>query len=168
MFFGRFFEADPGISNPHPANACTLFGVVLENSIEEFIERFRTDAASGNLYPQPEGSVLLEFVAAGQVVYLFDRTGPYTAKPGPARVIVHPVLKTFSPSEIQEESLVVTQISALEGVGKITRTEKGFLIVQAKMPLVCGLLDHEQPDLKPGDWIRFETRPPTHGFYLVK
>ena len=142
--------------------------VVLENSIEEFIERFRTDAAQGILYPQPEGSVLLEFVAGGQVMYLFDRTGPYIAKPGPARVIVHPVISNLSHAEQQEEMLTVSQISALEGVGKITRTEKGFVIVQAKIPLVCGMLDHELQGFKTGDWVSFSTLPPTHGFYLAK
>ncbi|GEM45821.1 hypothetical protein [Deinococcus cellulosilyticus] len=142
--------------------------MVLENSIEEFIERFRSDAAQGILYPQPEGSVLLEFVAGGQVMYLFDRTGPYIAKPGPARVIVHPVLSTLTPTEQQEEVLAVSQISALEGVGRVSRTEKGFVIVQARIPLVCGMLDHEVPGIKTGDWVSFSTLPPTHGFYLLK
>ncbi|GGJ41977.1 hypothetical protein [Deinococcus roseus] len=148
--------------------ACTLFEVVLENSIEEFIERFRTDATQGSLYPQPEGSVLLEFVAGGQVMYLFDRTGPYIARPGPARVIVHPLLKSLEPTDQHEEVLTSSQISALEGVGQVTRTEKGFIIVQARIPLVCGLLDQDVVNVKPGDWVRFETLAPTHGFYLLK
>ena len=57
----------------------------LENSEQEFLTRYAEFAASGTLYPQIEGSPLMEFSSAGRVLFLFDRTGPYRAHPGPAR-----------------------------------------------------------------------------------
>ena len=59
--------------------------MTLESSETEFASRYAAFAAQGTLYPGREGSPLLEFSAGGRVLYLFDRSGPYAARPGPAR-----------------------------------------------------------------------------------
>jgi hypothetical protein len=141
---------------------------MIEISPEEFTERHRQYAAEGLLYPQPEGSPLLEFAAGGRVLYLLDRCGPYAAKPGAAQVIVNGVLSRLEPGEPGRESLTVVGVSGLEGAGQILERPRGgapTLVVRARLTLV--LNTHAPlPDLHPGDWISFATEPLLHGFTL--
>lgn len=171
--------------------------MILENSIEEFIERFRKYAASGHLYPRLEGSPLLEFAAAGKVLYLLERTAPYAKLAGDVSVIVHPVIKTLKNIQLQPnlppklqptklesddaavpleehaverleplEQLFVSGISGVHGVGKILELQKGFIVVQAQIPLVLGILDDTMPKLLVGEWLRFESEAVLHGFVI--
>lgn len=141
--------------------------MLLENSIEEFVERFREHAALGHLYPQTEGSVLLEFSCAGQVIYLFDRTGPYLRPFGDqVPVIVHPLLASWDFSPEQVASLATPRISAIHGVGQVSHLYRGFVVVNSLFPLVFGILEDQMPKLAVGDWIRFESLAPVHGFVV--
>ena len=143
---------------------------MLETSVEDFALRFEADAAVGQLYPQPEGSPLMEFVSGGRTLYLFDRTGPYTARPGDARVIVHGTFSRFSllgsrPGDA-ESRLTVVGISGVEGSGKITRLASRFtVVVEARLPLVLSSFT-PLPAMEVGDWLSFETQPPLHGFLV--
>ena len=140
---------------------------MLETSVEDFVSRFATDAAEGQLYPQPEGSPLMEFVAGGRTLYLFDRTGPYTARPGAARVIVHAPLLRFDRLGGGAASLNVVGVSAVEGLGQITRIASRFsVVVQARIPLVLSSFA-PLPELHVGEWLSFETQPPLHGFLVT-
>ncbi|MGY2892870.1 hypothetical protein [Deinococcus sp. UYEF24] len=146
---------------------------MIEISPEEFTERHRQYAADGLLYPQPEGSPLLEFAAGGRVLYLLDRCGPYTSRPGTARVIVNGVLSRLEPSEQQRESLTVIGVSGLEGVGQILERPRGgapTLVVRARLTLVLNthspLPNLNSGQWNPGDWISFTTEPLLHGFTL--
>jgi len=143
---------------------------MIEISPEEFTERHQQYAASGLIYPQPEGSPLLEFAAGGRVLYLLDRCGPYAVKPGPAQVIVNGVLSRCErlPDGQGEgaESLTVVGVSSLEGVGQVLERPRGgapTLVVRARLTLV---LNAHVPlgDLNPGDWVSFTTEAPLHGF----
>ncbi|AZI42984.1 hypothetical protein EHF33_09725 [Deinococcus psychrotolerans] len=140
---------------------------MLETSVEDFVSRFEADAAEGQLYPQPEGSPLMEFVSGGRTLYLFDRTGPYTAKPGAARVIVHGTFARFAKLPSVPEpltKLAAVGISGMEGVGQITRLASRFtVVVQARLPLVLSSFT-PLPELEAGEWLSFETQPPLHGF----
>lgn len=141
----------------------------LETSETEFTETYAAHAATGELYPQREGSPLLEFAAGGRVLYLFDRCGPYAARPGPARVIVHGVLDparvaVLSPGE-HGPALHVQGISAVEGVGQVVQVSRRTWVVQARLPLVLASFD-PLPDAAPGDWVSFATVPPLHGFVV--
>ncbi|AWN24707.1 hypothetical protein DKM44_14315 [Deinococcus irradiatisoli] len=137
---------------------------MLETSVEDFVSRFSPDAAEGQLYPQPEGSPLLEFVSGGRTLYLFDRTGPYTAKPGPARIIVHGTLARLNKRAAGEAKLTVVGVSGVEGLGEVTRVVSRFtVVVEARLPLVLSSFT-PLPELAPGDWLSFETQPPLHGF----
>ena len=138
---------------------------VLEHSVAEFIERFKHHAARVNLYPQIEASPLLEVKVANRVIYLFDRTGPYTAKPGEALVIVNPTAETVFKTDA-EESLTINGISSIEGVGRVLETQQGYVIVQARAPMVVGVFDDSWKGLNIGDQVGFSSLDPVHGFYL--
>lgn len=146
----------------------------LENSEQEFTERFTPFAASGVLYPQREGSPLLEFAAGGRVLYLFDRNGPYARPAGPAQVIVHGVLERFAALPAtdpaaqdapREEKLQAVSVSAIEGCGAVLAVQGRSVIVHARLPLVLASLGG-LTGVREGDWLTFRTLPPLHGFTL--
>ncbi len=140
--------------------------MILEHSVEEFAQRFAGRANAVALYPQPLGSPLLEFCAGGLVLYLFDRTGPQVAS-GAAKVIVHPLLRWLERIPPQDApELACSAISALSGSGQVEAAERGFLIVQSQLLLVCGLLEGGEPAASPGDWVRFTSHAPVHGFVV--
>ena len=139
---------------------------VLEHSVFEFIERFKQHAIKTTLYPQIEGSPLIEAKLGSQVIYLFDRTGPYSAKHGAALVIVNPVTETIALSEA-DELLLITGVSSLEAVGVVMEAEQSHVIVKVKgMPLVVGVLDDSWKSVKFGQRVAFKSVDVVHGFYL--
>ncbi|MGM9320508.1 hypothetical protein [Deinococcus aquaticus] len=139
--------------------------MTLETSEREFTARFAAFAADGTLYPQREGSPLLEFASGGRVLYLFDRSGPYAALPGPGRVVVHGVLdpQGTAPAPGGPEALSVVGVSGVEGVGRVLAVMPGTLVVQARLPLVLGSFG-PLPEVAVGGWLAFRTLPPLHGF----
>lgn len=142
----------------------------LETSETEFAERYAPHAAQGTLYPQHEGSPLLEFLAGGRVLYLFDRCGPYAARPGPARVVVHGLLdpdgtEVLRPHTAAEERLTVQGVSAVTGCGQVVEASRRVWVVQARLPLVLAAFG-ALPPAQPGDWVTFRTLPPLHGFVV--
>ncbi|WP_216325722.1 hypothetical protein [Deinococcus aestuarii] len=148
--------------------------MTLESSELEFASRYEAFAAQGQLYPQREGSPLLEFASGGRVLYLFDRTGPYRGRPGSARVVVHGVLdrrgggpRVLTPAERgrARETLTVVGVSEVEGVGELLALSRRMWVVRARLPLVLGAFE-ELPDAGVGDWVAFRTLPPLHGFLL--
>ncbi|ULH15129.1 hypothetical protein MF271_14385 [Deinococcus sp. KNUC1210] len=144
---------------------------MIESSPEEFTERHRHYAAHGLIYPQPEGSPLIEFVAGGRVLYLLDRCGPYVALPGEAYVIVNGVVSAWArlPEAPPEEQLGVVGVSGLEGVGQVLACPRGgppTVVVRARLTLVLSGYT-PFPELAPGDWISFTTEAPLHGFVLT-
>lgn len=142
--------------------------MTLENSESEFTARFAEYAAQGTLYPQREGSPLMEFSAGGRVLYLFDRNGPYAAKAGPAHVIVHGVLEPEALTLLsgpQQEKLALVGVSALEGQGQVLAISRQFCVVQARIPLVLASFT-PLPQCRPEDWVSFRTTAPLHGFVL--
>ncbi|WP_425147779.1 hypothetical protein [Deinococcus sp.] len=144
---------------------------MIESSPEEFTERYRQYAAKGTLYPQPEGSPLIEFVAGGRVLYLLDRCGPYAAPPGEARVIVSGALLGWErlPGETPpQERLNLLGVSALEGVGQVLACPRGAaptLVVRARLTLVLSAYSPFS-GIGVGDWLSFSTEAPLHGFVL--
>jgi len=142
---------------------------MIEISPEEFTDRHLQYAAEGLIYPQPEGSPLLEFAAGGRVLYLLDRCGPYTARPGMARVIVNGVLNRCAFTDARSESLSVQGVSGLEGVGQVLDRPRGgapTLVVQARLMLVLNA-HASLTDFRVGDWVSFATEPLLHGFTVT-
>ncbi|WP_019586550.1 hypothetical protein [Deinococcus apachensis] len=146
--------------------------MTLESSETEFASRYEAFAAQGLLYPQREGSPLLEFSTGGRVLYLFDRSGPYAGRPGPARVVVHGLLDlpgthVLTPEETVtvRENLTVVGISGVEGVGEVLDVTRRVWVVRARVPLVLAAFE-PLPHVRPGDWVAFRTQPPLHGFLV--
>ncbi|MDK2014317.1 MULTISPECIES: hypothetical protein [unclassified Deinococcus] len=143
-------------------------GVTLETSEREFAARYAEFAAEGTLYPSREGSPLLEFGVAGRVLYLFDRSGPYAAAPGAARLVVHGVLepaglRLLTAQEELREQLHALGVSGVEGRGVVLSVGRQVVVVRARLPLVLGAFG-PLPGVQPGDWVGFRTVPPLHGF----
>ncbi|MFB9991723.1 hypothetical protein ACFFLM_07055 [Deinococcus oregonensis] len=142
--------------------------MTLESSDTEFASRYAAWAAVGQVYPQREGSPLMEFSAGGRVLYLFDRSGPYAVRPGPARLVVHGILDLTAtepkpqPEDAREE-LTVIGISGLEGVGEVLDVSRRSWVVRARLPLVLSSFT-PLPEVRPGDWVAFRTLPLLHGF----
>lgn len=146
--------------------------MTLESSETEFASRYGAFAAEGTLYAQREGSPLLEFSAGGRVLYLFDRSGPYVGRPGPARVVVHGVLDPagthlLSPPETAaaRETLTVVGVSGVEGVGEVLDVARRVWVVRARVPLVLAAFE-PLPPARVGEWVAFRTQPPLHGFLV--
>ena len=136
--------------------------------MSEFLERWKHQAALVTVYPRPEGSGLLEVRAGGRVLYLMDRTGPYTAKSGEARVILNPVAETITALEDNpDEVLVPAGISRVQATGTVLEVQPGFVVVQARTPLVVGVLDDSWKNLKAGQPVTLESLEPVHGFTLA-
>ncbi len=139
---------------------------VLEHSTIEFLEHFKAYAARVFLYPQIEASPLLEVRVGGRVVYLFDRTGPYSAVNGEALMIVNPMVDSLSVAESHEADLNVLGISRLEGVGRVVAVEPNHVVLEARALLVIGVLDDSWRKVKVGDWVEFSSLEPVHGFFM--
>ncbi len=139
---------------------------VLEHSTIEFLEHFKAHAARVFLYPQIEASPLLEVRVGGRVVYLFDRTGPYSAVNGEALMIVNPMVDSLSVVETQEADLNVLGISRLDGVGRVVAVEPNHVVLEARALLVIGVLDDSWRKVKVGDWVEFSSLEPVHGFFV--
>lgn len=140
----------------------------LESSVEEFAARFRQFAATGTVYPQPEGSPLIEFVTGGRVLYLFDRSGPYAVRPGETRLVVHGVVEEMSllaHDDVREQTLSAVGVSAVEGAGEVLEVNRSLCVVQARTTLVLGRFGG-WPEVTAGAWVRFRTVPPLHGFHI--
>ena len=138
----------------------------LEESEVEFMDRWRAHAAEAFIYPQPEGSPLIEARVGGRVFYLLDRTGPYTARRGDGLLIVNPVSESVSPADVAEEQLNVVGVSRLQATGRVLEVSPGVVVVRARAPLVVGVLDRSWRDLRPGDWVSLDSAEPVHGFYV--
>ena len=139
---------------------------VLEHSTIEFMEHFKAHAARVFLYPQIEASPLLEARVGGRVFYLLDRMGPYAAVNGEAMMIVNPMVDSLANSEIPEADLRVIGISKLEGVGRVLAVEPNHVVLEARAPLVIGVLDDSWRKTRVGDWVSFSSLEPVHGFFV--
>ena len=142
---------------------------MFEDGVDALVARFSAHAASVELASRVEGSPLLECLADGVVLHVFERTGPYLAALGPARVIVQPETATLTRLEVDdpapERSIEVTAVSAVTACGVVRLREDPFVVVDAGLPLVVAV--DELPDgVQAGDRVRFQSRPPLHGFVL--
>lgn len=141
---------------------------MIEESPEAFIARWAEHAAYVQLFPHTEGSPLLEARAGNAVVQLFERTGPYLARPGPARVIIHAVTE-----EVErlarggaEPGIEVTGLSRFEAQGEVVAVHAPLAVIDAGVPLVVAVLNERGAPLAVGDVVRFRNEPPAHGFVL--
>jgi hypothetical protein len=139
---------------------------VLEHSVSEFIEQFKTHASRVTVYPQTEASPLLEVRVGGKVVYVFDRVGPYATPTGDVWMIINPMVNTLVKTESREAELNLAGVSKLEGVGQVVAFAPSHVVVQAKAKLVLGVLDDSWRGFAVSDWVEFSSLEPVHGFFV--
>jgi hypothetical protein len=139
---------------------------MFEESPEAFIARWRAYAAPATIFSRVEGDPLLEFATAGVILQALDRTGPYTAGVAPALLLINPVAEQVRIQAGSEESIDVTGIARARVRGRIIHREDPFLIVQAGVPFVLGVLAELQPELQEGVHVEFDIQPPLHAFVL--
>jgi hypothetical protein len=150
---------------------------VLEDSVADFVEQHRAYATAAWLYPQPEGSPLLEIRLEASasddetrrvspVFYTFDRVGPYAARPGPVKLIVNPMVDTLTPTEHGEAQLQVIGVSKLHGTAQVRQVMLNTVVVSCFGQLVLSVFDHSHKKLRGGDWLEFTSLEPVHGFLV--
>lgn len=139
----------------------------MEESVEGFIQQFKTYAANVEVLPKTEGSPLLEVVANHKVLHLLERTAPYQSKPGKARVIVNPMATTLARSTEAVKSITVPSLSHVRVQGVVLELYPSIAIIDAGVPLVVSLLG-DKADVTLGEYVSFDSLSPIHGFVIVK
>lgn len=139
---------------------------MFEESVEGFVLRWKPYAASAVLFSRTEGSPLLECLAGGVILQAFERTGPYRAHPGPARLILNPTADRLTVHDSGDKRLETLGISRLRASGLVLLREGQMLVVDAGVPLVVGVDGDLPDDLASGSWVSFESHAPVHAFVV--
>ncbi|AEB11637.1 hypothetical protein [Marinithermus hydrothermalis] len=137
--------------------------MVLEESVEEFTQRFAAYATRGYAYPTPLGSPVLELACPVGVLHLFDRSPPPSPN-GPVEVIVHGVLERY---RYHEDRPGAWRLSGgrYRLRGRIVQPiEPWFYHLDVGIPIV---LASEEP-LEAGLPLEVVTAPPLMGFRLER
>jgi hypothetical protein len=138
---------------------------MIEEGPESFLQHWRAYAAPARLFPRPEGKPLLEAEVAGRILQLFERTNPYHAPPGPARLVLHATVERWDPAEAGDAALRVPALGSLQGRGEVVHREGRTVVVDVGAPLVLTLAGGAAPASE-GHWIEFEAPAPLHAFVL--
>lgn len=140
----------------------------VEESPEAFVERWRSHAVDALLFPRPEGVPLVECQVGGTVIQVFDRTGPYLSRPGPARLIVNPTAHALVPAGPADlPRLEPVGLSRLAAVGTVSRREGQVVVVDAGVPLVVTVSEPLPEGIAVGALVAFESEAPVHGFVVA-
>lgn len=139
---------------------------MFEESVESFLTQWRPYAAPVQLFAHTEGSPLLECGAGGAIFGVLERTGPYSARPGAAQLILHAVAERVNKTDTRERCLKVTGMSQLHVQGLVLLRRAQMVVVDAGVPLVTGSFSSLPDDVAAGDWLSFDTLPPVHGFLV--
>ena len=118
------------------------------------------------VFPNTEGSPLLECQAGDVILSLLERTGPYTTLPGRASAIINVTAGEVAPSEYPVRRLEVPSVSQVVVSGLVLSREDQFLVIDAGIPLVVGVQGSVPESVSAGDWVTFEGIPPIHGFIV--
>lgn len=140
--------------------------LVFEESPDGFISRWRNHAAPVRVFSRTEGIPLLEVEAGGAILQILERTGPYLATPGMAKVIINPTAHSVEVHQGGKRSIDATGIGQIRACGTISYREDPFLVVDIGVPMVLGVIEPLPDEAQPGAWVSFEAVPPIHGFVL--
>ena len=138
---------------------------MLEESVESFVMRFKTYAATVEVLARPEGSPLLECVVGETVLQVLERTNPYAAQPGTVQLILNPTTDKLEHADKTQKSVATAGLGRLRATGRVLEREPQAVIVDAGVPLVVTLFE-VPADTAPGDWVSFESLAPVHGFFV--
>lgn len=141
---------------------------MVEESVEGFVAQYRGYAAPVEILPHVEGAPLLECVVGTTVLQVLERTGPYLARPGRAHVIINPSCERLERLAEGRKALSTPALGTLEATGPVLELADKVLIVDALVPLVVFALSELPEDLALGDWVRFTSLAPVHGFVVPR
>ncbi len=141
---------------------------MFEESVESFITQWRPYAADVTLFSHTEGTPLLECRAAGVIFSVLERTGPYSADIGSAKLILHLMTEHIEQSGEAARKLTVLGPSQLKAWGLVVLRQGRMVVVDAGAPLVIGSFAPLPETLAAGDWVTVTGLPPVHGFLLPK
>ena len=141
---------------------------MFEESVESFITQWRPYAADATLFAHTEGSPLLECRAGGAIFGVLERTAPYTAPSGPAKLIVHLTAEQVTLSEGREPRLEVLGPSRLRATGRVVLRQGRMVVIDAGAPVVVGSFGALPEQLAAGDWVEVSGLPPVHGFVVTR
>ena len=139
---------------------------MFEESVEGFITQWRPYAADVTLFAHTEGSPLLECRAAGAIFGVLERTGPYAAHSGPAKLILHLSTEQVGESDRQERAVEVLGPSRLKAVGLVVLRQGQMIVLDAGVPLIVGSFAPLPDTLAAGDFATVSGIAPVHGFLL--
>lgn len=139
---------------------------MIEESPEAFVLRWRHRAANAELFSRTEGSPLLECRLGDALVQLFERTGPYLARPGNRRLVVNPCTLAFEPEELELRAIEATGLGRIRASGVVLERDGLTACVDCGVPLVVSLLERGADIPAEGRPVRFESVGPIHGFVL--
>lgn len=139
---------------------------MIEESVEGFISRWQSYATPVELFSRVEGSPLLECRAGDLIFHVFERTGPYEARPGEARLIVHAMTEEVQPAPARVRHLELLGLSRIRAQGPVLEVDTEALVLDAGFPLVVGVFAGVPERIAAADWLEFESTAPLHGFLV--
>lgn len=139
---------------------------MFEDSPEAFVARFRTFAASVEMFSHLEGSPLIECRAGDVIFQVFERTGPYLSIPGRQRVIVNPTTEQLETRPPGTHHLEATGLGRIRAQGVVLAREATFAVVDAGIPLVVSVHGGVGDEIASGGWVAFDSEAPVHAFVL--
>lgn len=139
---------------------------MFEESVESFIVRWRPFTADVRLFGRVEGNPLLECEVAGAILQVLERTGPYRAAPGRARMILNVTTDTLELAPAARKSIEATGISAARVTGTVILREGNMMVVDGGAPVVTGVHDPIPDGIAAGDFVSFVAIAPIHGFLV--
>jgi hypothetical protein len=142
-----------------------MLAPMIEDGPDAFMKRWSGFAGSATLFARPEGSPLLEAGIGATVVQLLERTNPYLAVPGPARLLVNPTATRLERLDAPRTELSVPSRGALAGAGEVLERDGRIAVIDAGWPLVVALPD-DDAGAEEGAFVAFEAEAPIHGFVL--
>ena len=139
---------------------------MFEESVETFIVRWRPFTADVRLFGRVEGNPLLEVEVAGAILQVLERTGPYRAAPGGARMILNATTDRVEAAGPGRKQIEPTGLSAARVTGVVLLREPTMLVVDGGAPIVVGVHEPLDDGVGEGDTVVFEAVPPIHGFLM--
>lgn len=140
---------------------------MIEDSPEQFVRQWGEYASEVEIFPHIENTPLFEVrLETGKIIHLFDRTGPYTVKPGPEEVLINPMISEFS---LSDEDPVVEEHRRghLRAVGTVEQVDgKTFGFRSGPVLLAVSVIGDTLPNV--GDTIAFSSLPGVHAFIVQK
>lgn len=143
-----------------------MLPAMIEEAPEAFMQRWRKYAADAVLFARPEGSPLLEASLGSTIVQMLERTNPYLAVPGRARLLVNASASRIDGADDGPEELSVPSRGRLAGRGRVLEREGRLVVVDAGWPVLIEIPGDTEVPLDEGAWIVFEAAAPLHGFVL--